>query len=88
MTSCKSVNIVYNKNRQKELTTTKNQIKKEGINNMTYEKAKEIAKSARSYEEVDNFLKQIELDGNITDRQYYNLKHIAIDAAYEAMKKF
>ena len=53
---------------------------------MTYEKAKEIAKSARSYEEVDNFLKQIELDKNITDRQYYNLKHIAIDAAYEAMK--
>ena len=40
---------------------------------MTYEKAKEIAKSARSYEDVDNFLKQIELDENITDKQYYNL---------------
>ena len=53
---------------------------------MTYEKAKEIARSVYSYEDVDNFLKQIELDKHITDKQYYNLKHIAIDAAYEAMK--
>ena len=53
---------------------------------MTYEKAKEIAKSARSYDDVDNFLKQIELDKNITDKQYYNLKYIAIRSAYETME--
>lgn len=52
--------------------------------NMAYEKAKEIAKSICSYEEADNFLKQIEINESITDRQYYNLKYIAIESAYDS----
>ena len=36
MTSCKNVESVYNKNRQNELTTTKNQIKKKEEQNKHY----------------------------------------------------
>jgi hypothetical protein len=34
-------------------------------------------------EELDQFLKTIEDDNNLTDRQYYNLRHEAINKFYE-----
>ena len=49
---------------------------------MTYKEAKEKAMSIKMPEEVDTYLKEIEEDENITDRQYYYLKHIAIESAY------
>lgn len=34
-------------------------------------------------EELDQFLKMIEDDSNLTDRQYYDLRHDAISRFYE-----
>ena len=51
----------------------------------SYQKALEQAKKMESFEQVESFLKSIENDENITDRQYYNLKFIALDYAYNFM---
>lgn len=49
---------------------------------MTYKEAKEKAMSITTPEEVKAYLQEIETEENITNRQYYNLKYIAIEAAY------
>lgn len=49
---------------------------------MTYKEAKEKAMSIKTPEEVKTYLKKIEEDENITDRQYYDLRYIAIKSAY------
>lgn len=53
---------------------------------MTYQDALQAARAATTYEQADALLKAIEEDyDTISDRQYYNIKNIAIDAAYKAM---
>lgn len=49
------------------------------------EKILDRALRCRSYDEVDAFLKSIEDDESISDRQYYNLKNIALNSAYHFM---
>lgn len=51
-----------------------------------FEELKIKAKSCKTYEEVDALLKSIEEDCTISDRKYYYLKHIAIDAVYNNNK--
>lgn len=51
---------------------------------MAYKEAKEIANNVKTPTEADEFLKSIELDNNITDMQYYWLRHLAYSAAYGA----
>lgn len=50
---------------------------------MTYREAREKAETIRTEEELKNYLKMIESNENITDLQYYNLRHWAIEALYE-----
>lgn len=48
---------------------------------MSYKEARAAAESCTTFEEVDRLLKLIECDfDTITDRQYYNVKYIALDA--------
>ena len=49
---------------------------------MTYQEAKIEAHSV-TIETLDSYLKAIENSDNITDYQYYNLRYIAIEKAYE-----
>ena len=51
-----------------------------------FEELKNKAKACKTYEEVDALLKSIEEDYTISDRKYYYLKHIAIDAVYNNNK--
>ena len=51
---------------------------------MVYENYKSLANSCTSYEEADQLIKAIEDDERISARQYYDLRHIAIESAYEA----
>ena len=51
-----------------------------------FEELKNKAKVCKTYEEVDALLKSIEEDYTISDRKYYYLKHIAIDAVYNNNK--
>lgn len=47
---------------------------------MTYDNAYVAAKACRTFEDVDALLAMIEeAYETISDRQYYNLKHIALD---------
>lgn len=50
---------------------------------MSYKTAVNLAKQCKTYIEVESLLKRIEDDDNITDVQYYNVKTIAINAAYK-----
>jgi len=53
---------------------------------MTYQEAKQAARECTTYNQVDALLKAIEEQyGTISDRQYYSIKNIALDAAYEAL---
>ena len=55
---------------------------------MTYQEALQAAKEATTYEEVDALLKAIEeAYDTISDRQYYNVRNIAINAAYAAQEE-
>ena len=51
---------------------------------MDYETYKILANSCTSYEEADQLIKTIADDERISARQYCNLRHIAIESAYEA----
>ena len=57
--------------------------RQKGTKIMKYEDAKVWALSCISYAEVKELLKTIELDENITTRQYYYLKSLAIESVYE-----
>lgn len=47
----------------------------------------EIAKSCTSFEQVDNFLKQIETQYDIiSDNLYYQLKTIALNSVYNYLR--
>lgn len=49
---------------------------------MTYQEAKAKAYSV-TLDNLNDYIKAIEDSANITDRQYYDLRHIAIDTAYK-----
>lgn len=49
---------------------------------MTYQEAKAKVYSV-TLDSLDDYIKTIEGSANITDRQYYDLRHIAIDIAYK-----
>ena len=50
---------------------------------MTYQDALQAARAATTYAEVDAICKAIEeAYDTISDRQYYNVRNIAISAAY------
>lgn len=52
---------------------------------MTYQDALQAARAVTTYEEADAVCKAIEdAYDTISDRQYYNVRHIAINAAYAA----
>ena len=52
---------------------------------MTYQDALQAARAATTYEEADAVCKGIEdAYDTISDRQYYNVRNIAINAAYAA----
>ena len=51
---------------------------------MVYETYKSLANSCTSYEEADQLIKTIEDDERISAKQYYDLRYIAIESAYEA----
>ena len=52
---------------------------------MTYQEAITAARAATTYEQADAVCKAIEeAYDTISDRQYYNIKNIAINAAYAA----
>jgi hypothetical protein len=56
------------------------------VNNMTYHEALQAARAATTYTEADAVCKAIEDQPNtISDRQYYNIRNIAINAAYAAL---
>lgn len=52
---------------------------------MTYQDALQAARAATTYEQADAVCKAIEDEDSISDRQYYNIKNIAINAAYAAI---
>ena len=47
-----------------------------------YQELKEKALSCRTWEDVDALLKSIEEDSRVSDRAYYAIKHLALDAVY------
>lgn len=49
---------------------------------MTYQEAKAKAYSV-TLDSLNDYIKTIEDNVNITDRQYYDLRHIAIEIAYK-----
>lgn len=51
---------------------------------MTYKEAMTKAALITSYAEADELLREIEKENTITDKQYYNVRRCAIDAAYMA----
>lgn len=52
---------------------------------MTYQEAITAARAATTYEQADALLKAIEEQyDTISDQQYYNVRNIAINAAYAA----
>lgn len=52
---------------------------------MTYQDALQAARAAATYEQADAVCKAIEdAYDAISDRQYYNVRNIAINAAYAA----
>lgn len=54
---------------------------------MKYNEYRAIADRIRTKKELDDFLEAIENDFyNISDKQYYDLKHIAIDIYYASME--
>lgn len=54
---------------------------------MTYKEALQAATQCTSYEQSDSLLKSIECNDQISDRQYYSIRSIAIDSAYAAILK-
>jgi hypothetical protein len=55
---------------------------------MTYHDALQAARAIATHEQVNALLKAIEdAYDTISDRQYYHIKHIAIDAVYAAQEK-
>ena len=50
---------------------------------MKYFEAISKAKTINSKQDLNKFLTAIEEDNNINTLQYYNLRHIAIEAAYK-----
>lgn len=50
---------------------------------MTYNEAIKTACTCENMDDVNALLAKIELDEKISDRQYYNIKHIAIETASE-----
>lgn len=54
---------------------------------MTYNDAMESARACESMDDVNALLKEIELDEKISGRQYYDIRHIAIEAAYKGGNK-
>lgn len=51
------------------------------VETMSYKEARAAAESCKTFEEVDRLLKLIECEfETISDRQYYTVKHVAIDA--------
>ena len=49
---------------------------------MKYRDYKDTALRCTNYEEADQLIKTIADDNTISDRQYYDLRHIAIESAY------
>jgi hypothetical protein len=55
---------------------------------MTYQDAIQAARAATTYEQADAVCKAIEdAYDTISDRQYYTVRNIAINAAYAAQEK-
>lgn len=62
--------------------------KTKGDTIMTYQEAITAARAATTYEQADAVCRAIEEQyDTISDRQYYNVRNIAINAAYAAQTK-
>lgn len=47
-----------------------------------YQELKEKALACKTWEDVDALLESIEEDSRVSDRAYYAIKHLALDAVY------
>lgn len=47
----------------------------------------ECAKNCTSYKDAERLIKIVENDCFITDKQYYNIKYVALNAAYKSEVK-
>ena len=50
---------------------------------MTYAEYIRMAKACTNWDDANMIVKAAEDDEKISDRQYYDIRHIAINAAYE-----
>lgn len=51
-----------------------------------FEIYKKVAKDCKTWKQADYIIKQAENNETITDRQYYAIKHIALNAVIENNK--
>ena len=52
---------------------------------MTFKEALQKAKNCTTLEDAKTFIKSIEDDEEISDRRYYDLKHIALDTVEKTL---